>query len=715
MANYTINNTVLSFNNIYYVDPVNGVDSTARSGSTSAPYKTVNWTVNNKCASSGDAIVALAGTHNVTTTSGSYGLGGLYDAGKSISFIGLPGKTIFLCDGTKHSSRDHHAVCTYGTSTKIYDIIFDVKFNNRGTNYSASFFGRDSVEPHADIYNCVFISDHTSISAMIYNNGSGLGIRCYNCVFKVNVDFTGSYSGASYVWLTNCVSNKSFYPDVNRTTCLSPVTLNSKYAITSAGWQNSGTGNDLDGSVADLGVYGWTYAWKLYKVLIADGTKLYNYSSGSWVHVGDTPVTQTMMQTYGMDSPPSMSVIRQLNNPELVVWAESTDTRTVSITIPDKEVYYAVSMDNTTWYTYINGDWNICTDVYKYGMSKSEIESLSYTIWNEIFIPGQLYFKVALKSNNNGVSPYLDQINVNLPETFNVGAYYVMTNLNQLDLTDWKRINKVTMNQETPIGTDIRYAVSMDNKNNWIVYENGWKPIELLNIHTDGMTKAQIESLTWIEWETVVINNQQNILDLVACLINTEITSAPKIDSVVFDYTRVDLILDTEEIEVPVPEVGYRNVWTSGIYVLKLAEGLAFDSTSTDYDFYTTPDRIYIKSLDAGSYIGGRVSNVFAVEVINGYDSQDFEVILNAMTSDGQLGEPHTGYCLLPDYTDDEGKTKIELGKVYAEDFETVSEYPLVFNLAAQEKKVIYIRINPTIYSTVGNRSLKIQLTGRPL
>lgn len=260
MPTININNTELNFNNVYYVDPVNGSDT--NSGSVASPFKTVQKAVS-VCASSWDAVYALEGTHDVTTVSGSYGKGGLDDSGKSISFVGIPNKTIFLCDGVKNTGRDHHAICTYGTGTKIYNIIFDIRMNGRTTNYMNAIFGRDYTYVKAEVYNCVFKHDGTAPSLLYDNSGGSSLIKVYNCSFDVATNFVGSYSGVTTATLTlvNSVCNRSFYNEGTKVSTLDGVSYDSEYSITSSGWRNVGQGTDIDGTPADLGVYGGQFSW----------------------------------------------------------------------------------------------------------------------------------------------------------------------------------------------------------------------------------------------------------------------------------------------------------------------------------------------------------------------------------------------------------------------------------------------------------------------
>ena len=259
---------------IYYVSE-SGNDTTG-DGSKLKPFKTVYAAVN-KCVG-GDTIYISAGTYDVTYSGGSYGGGGLYDYGKSINFIGEKNKTIFLCDGAKHSLRDHHAILTKGTDTSIFNIIFRSNCSGRSTNYTVSIFGGDSfLSVNAKVYNCVFdyMYYNNSQCSMIYDNSSASNVVIKNSIFICNDYFLSSYTGASCVKLINCACKKTF-ADGTRTTCLDNATFDSNYNITSSGSVNTGTGYNRDGTKANIGVYGGLCSWaETLKLIYSDKLKFY--------------------------------------------------------------------------------------------------------------------------------------------------------------------------------------------------------------------------------------------------------------------------------------------------------------------------------------------------------------------------------------------------------------------------------------------------------
>ncbi len=264
MPSIPIGNEIQVFTNIYHVDAIYGADT--NSGTALAPFRTVQTAVT-KCAATGDAIIAREGIYDVTTIGGSYGYGGLSDAGKSIVFIGTPGKTVFKCDGVKNTNRDHHAVSTYGTGTKIYFIIFDVIANGRTLSYANALFGRESDYVNATVYNCWFkVSGLTTGGlSIIYTNTAAGNVTMYNSVIETLVNHQASYAGGNRTTLINCASTKSLASEGIRTTCLSDIALSVEGRITASAflWEDRGTGTDKDGSVADIGLFGGPYAWEV--------------------------------------------------------------------------------------------------------------------------------------------------------------------------------------------------------------------------------------------------------------------------------------------------------------------------------------------------------------------------------------------------------------------------------------------------------------------
>lgn len=166
-------------------------------------------------------------------------------------------------------------------------------------------------------------------------------------------------------------------------------------------------------------------------------------------------------------------------------------------------------------------------------------------------------------------------------------------------------------------------------------------------------------------------------------------------------------------IPIPIPESGFKNLFEDGQYNNYLSDGIAFDGVDAGYDFYTTPDRIALRPLDLNNgnqIIGGRTSSAVPVELVNGYNNKSFSLTVYASTFDGEVAED-VGYSgRINDYETNEGKTLVELSLTGDPSFNP--QYPLIFNLAPQEKKIIYIRVKPSIFTEVGSKSFKVKVKG---
>ncbi|WP_342532377.1 discoidin domain-containing protein [Lysinibacillus sp. FSL R5-0849] len=262
-----------TFNNIYYVDSLNGSDS--NDGSNKSPLLTVNHAIS-RCSLKGDAIFAKAGTHDVTRIAGDFDSGGLWDDNKEIYFFGLKEKTIFLCDGTKHSGRDTHCIMFKNSETKVYNITFDFKIGNRnGNNYQNSICGIGGGAVKGELVNCLFKIDSLTPN-FTYSNNATSTTKFTNCVFDIKANFVGSYSGSGFT-IENCVTNFTFYNEGTRKNIYNKVTFDSSYHITNY--------NELTLNIGVYaGSYSWTYSWALSLTLLRANNKTYSLESISTIH-----------------------------------------------------------------------------------------------------------------------------------------------------------------------------------------------------------------------------------------------------------------------------------------------------------------------------------------------------------------------------------------------------------------------------------------------
>lgn len=266
----------MTFNNIYYVDSTKGSDS--NTGSYSSPFQTINHAVS-KCVTTGDAIFAKAGTHDVTRIAGEYDSGGLWDDNKAISFFGEQGKTIFLCDGTKHKGRDTHCIMFKNAETKAYQITFDFRVGGRTGNYSTSICGGVTAAK-GEIINCLFKIDSNYPNFCYSNNGTSI-TKFTNCIFEVKTNFVGSYSGAGFT-IENCATNFSFAGEGTRKNICNTATFDSNYHIV-----------NFDESALNIcvyeGIYSWDYTWNINVFLLRDNNRIYSLESkDTWYNTNMT-------------------------------------------------------------------------------------------------------------------------------------------------------------------------------------------------------------------------------------------------------------------------------------------------------------------------------------------------------------------------------------------------------------------------------------------
>ena len=423
-----------------------------------------------------------------------------------------------------------------------------------------------------------------------------------------------------------------------------------------------------------------------------------------------TPIEEDFT-SYGMYNLPSMENIKLLTSPEVLIWTDGAPTQLVHAT-KDREIKFLVSFDNqVNWYSYSNG-WNqvLLSNIRTQGMFKSVIEGITSLQWKEVFVEGTVDLAIWMRTNDETVTLVLTQIQVELPALFKKGNALVTTKLNQFNTIDFDKVNGVVITEDRPTYTDIRYAFSNDARQTWKVFVAGnWATVTLSNLYLDGMSREQVELLTSENWALMI----NTTLDVAICLTTNDSNTSPSVDHFTLNYDQIPNPLYGNEVEILVPELGFRNNLVNGTYILKVAEGLAFDDATVDYNFYTTPDRIKLRPVDIGNIIGGSESQIYAVEIINGFEDKGFEITLRSASQDGTYCAPMGSYALLNDHADIDKRTKIELSLLGGVDFNPI--YPLAINLPANMKKLFYIKIKPSIYTSIGSKGFQIKLVGRPI
>lgn len=197
-----INNTILNFHNIIYVDANSGNDKVADGSSTKA-FASVDEAI--KKANSGDAIFIKEGKYHLKPmfTDG-YSSSGLWDMDKEITIIGENDKTILEFYGKESTSRDGNAFYLSNANSKVMNLTYNF-YPGKDSNYSNAIFHASSA-----IFHNLFINVKGDIrcSYNYYNDRPEDKAEIYNCVFKLDKEPRGDYSGRPYY--KNCITNYKF-------------------------------------------------------------------------------------------------------------------------------------------------------------------------------------------------------------------------------------------------------------------------------------------------------------------------------------------------------------------------------------------------------------------------------------------------------------------------------------------------------------------------
>lgn len=244
MAEIIINQTTLEFDNIYYADAIDG-DDNAGDGSINSPFKTFTKAYNS-CAASGDAIYLGEGEYaaSITVSKNISIIGGgiatklvynsiVFDANSVVNLY----RMILRCN-----ANPDHVLYLYDSSTlNIHNCIIDTLSCKYGTMGASSY----TYNVKANIYNSVFIGGSGSCVFSSYAYGTPEGL-VKNCI-SIDPITLHTYSGRA-AWSLTQVSN--LIGEVDQS-----------YNIIGQIWQNTGTGTNPNGTLANIGVYGGEFAW----------------------------------------------------------------------------------------------------------------------------------------------------------------------------------------------------------------------------------------------------------------------------------------------------------------------------------------------------------------------------------------------------------------------------------------------------------------------
>lgn len=264
---------------------------------------------------------------------------------------------------------------------------------------------------------------------------------------------------------------------------------------------------------------------------------------------------------------------------------------------------------------------------------------------------------------------------------------------------DWEEFNHLLIE----CSKDCRFLINTES-NLWFKYTYGIfvETDEIIN----GNTSDELNNMFYEDWNKSWIFNKLNI--------KIFIPENGFLDRINISYRKNrEIVLEkgSPEIYLPIPKNNFRYILQlDNSYELWIMKGLSFDDVQTDYDFYTGPDKVKIRPLDAGNLIGKLYSNIYPVELINSYTNSNFNIRL-IVSQNGIAAKKVGDYCLLNDSEIEDQKTKIELS-LSGENFRP--QYPLNVVLFSGEKKNFYVRIYPTELVS-GNSQFQIQAFLEPI
>jgi hypothetical protein len=247
----SINNAVLEFDKIIYVDVSNGNDD-INNGSKVKPFKTVEKAFTTIIDKSLDyAIVMGEGEYNFGTFT-------QFTTSKinKIAYIGTGQNTILKLKGWDYSNtRAKSNPC------KSEHLFYNLVWDGNGINKNNTFGTLSNWE----FNNIVFKNCPSGYGYFVPNNNSELTMN--NCI---KLDDEGSFLRTTHgtMKLTNCYGNFTSGYSTNqsnwdyKTNIITPKpNIGPNYNILDPDWENTGTGTNPDGTVANIGVFGGEFAW----------------------------------------------------------------------------------------------------------------------------------------------------------------------------------------------------------------------------------------------------------------------------------------------------------------------------------------------------------------------------------------------------------------------------------------------------------------------
>jgi PKD repeat protein len=172
--------------------------------------------------------------------------------------------------------------------------------------------------------------------------------------------------------------------------------------------------------------------------------------------------------------------------------------------------------------------------------SWSEVPSTGYPIRNIIGSNNYMQYKVEMGSNSSCVStPTFSGITLTwLRFTADVGR--VLTA--KVDDMYAYLIKGVSIEKDEPSGTEIRWAVSDDNGVTYKVFQSGsWVAISSYNVHTQGNTTSELQSIPQTAWKLL----SPNFMRLIFSLKSQVNYLTPSVSSIEVTYDTPEVVINS--------------------------------------------------------------------------------------------------------------------------------------------------------------------------
>lgn len=103
------------------------------------------------------------------------------------------------------------------------------------------------------------------------------------------------------------------------------------------------------------------------------------------------------------------------------------------------------------------------------------------------------------------------------------------------------QIDSITVDQNTPDGTDIKYVLSFDDRNTHKTYKDGsWIDVDISNtsnIINQGLSKSELEALTATEFDNTLTSTKT--LDVLSAMVTQNENVTPSISKIKVLYLRI--------------------------------------------------------------------------------------------------------------------------------------------------------------------------------